>query len=723
MSGTAIHSERRGRVEVIVIDHPPVNALAQPMRAALLAAVAAAESDPEVRAIVIHGAGRHFVAGADIREFDHEPRAPLLNDVLLRIEAAAKPVIAALHGSVLGGGFELALACHYRVAAPDVSLGLPEIRLGLLPGSGGTQRLPRLIGAAPALERMLSGDPINLDRARALDIIDGESGSVDLLEHACRFAREVETVDLEGRRLCNRAVPGAAPDPAWVTRERAAAKRRFPGVAAVDAIIDCVEAACREPFGAALALSRRRFEECRRSEASRALRHLFFAERDSKSAAAPGAAAPGAAATGAAATGDATPRSVRAVGVVGSGTMGAGIAVNLATVGFPVTLVDSDERALAAGIERVQGVLAASVERGRLDAAAAAAAGKRIHPARGLEALAEADLVIEAVFESLTVKQQVFAQLGALCAPRAVLATNTSTLDIDAIATGSRRTDAVVGMHFFSPAHIMRLVEIVRGRDTSPEVIATARSVARRMGKLGIVVGNGFGFVGNRMLYAYGRENQLLLLSGATPAQVDAALESFGMAMGPNAVGDLAGLDVGYRVRRERKDLPDDPRYYRVADLLVEAGRLGQKSGRGAYLYPEGTRRRVADPEVEAMIAAEAVRLGIERRTVSDEEICRRCLFALINEGAWLLGEGIAAAPGDIDAIWCNGYGFPRSRGGPMSYADTLGLAAVLDGVHGFAETLGAAYWTPAPLLEELGRNGSTFQAWGAGAPREEPGS
>jgi 3-hydroxyacyl-CoA dehydrogenase len=373
VSGTAIHSERRGRVEVIVIDHPPVNALAQPLRAALLAAVETAESDPAVRAIVIHGAGRHFAAGADIREFDHEPRAPLLNDVLLRIEAAVKPVIAALHGSVLGGGLELALACHYRVAAPDVSLGLPEIRLGLLPGSGGTQRLPRLIGAAPALERMLSGDPMDLERARALDIIDGESGTVDLLEHACRFAREVETVDLEGRRLCNRAVPGAALDPVWVTRERAAAKRKFPGVASVDAIIDCVEAACSEPFGSALALSRRRFEECRRSEASRALRHLFFAERESQSAAAPGAAAP---------------RSVRAVGVVGSGTMGAGIAVNLATAGFPVTLVDSDERALAAGIERVQGVLAASVERGRLDAAAAATAGERIHPARGLEALA-----------------------------------------------------------------------------------------------------------------------------------------------------------------------------------------------------------------------------------------------------------------------------------------------------------------------------------------------
>lgn len=703
MSDTAIHRERRDGVEVIVIDHPPVNALDQPVRASLLAALEAAESERGVRAIVVHGAGRHFVAGADIREFDHEPRAPLLNEVLLRIEAATKPVVAALHGSVLGGGFELALACHYRVAAPDVSLGLPEIRLGLLPGAGGTQRLPRLIGAAPALECMLSGEPFDLERARALGIVDAESGSAQLLEHACRFARDVEGDDLAARRLCNRTVPGGAADPGWVARERAAAERKFPGVASVAAIIECVADACREPFGTALALSRRRFEECRRSEPSRALRHLFFAEREPRS--------------------DTAPRKVQAVGVVGSGTMGAGIATNLATAGFEVTLVDSDERALAAGMERVRGALAAGVDKGRLDAAAAAGAAARIRTVRDIDALAQADLVIEAVFESLVTKQDIFAKLGALCPRGAVLASNTSTLDIDAIARASNRPGDVVGMHFFSPAHIMRLVEIVRGRDTSADVIATARRVARRMGKLGVVVGNCFGFVGNRMLYAYGRENQLLLLEGAAPAQVDAVLEKFGMAMGPNAVGDLAGLDVGYRVRRERKDLPDDPRYYRVADMLVEAGRLGQKTGRGAYLYPQGARRRVPDPEVEAMIAAEAARLGIERRVIPEEEICARCVFALINEGARLLGEGIAAAPGDIDAIWCNGYGFPRFRGGPMFHADSVGTDTVLEGVRRFAATLGPRYWTPAPLLEELGRAGGTFEAWRAGSRRGEAGS
>jgi 3-hydroxyacyl-CoA dehydrogenase len=439
------------------------------------------------------------------------------------------------------------------------------------------------------------------------------------------------------------------------------------------------------------------FEECRRSVESRALRHLFFAERDPRISA--------------------EARPVRTVGVLGAGTMGSGIAISLASAGYEVSLVDTDDRALAAGMERVRATLAAAVEKGRLDAAAAAAATVRVRPGGRIESLEGADLTIEAVFESLGTKREVFEALGRICRPGAVLASNTSTLDIDAIAEASRRPADLIGMHFFSPANIMRLVEIVRGTASAPEVIATAVSVTRRMGKLGIVVGNCFGFVGNRMLYGYGRENQLLMLEGAAPAQIDAALEAFGMAMGPNAVGDLAGLDVGYRVRRERKDRPSDPRYYRVADMLVEAGRLGQKSGRGAYTYTQGSgaaasRRPVRDAQVEAMIVAEAVRLGVERRAISDEEIRERCLYALINEGAKLLAEGIAASPGDIDAIWCNGYGFPRFRGGPMFYADTVGCAAVLRGIRKLAETHGREYWTPAPLLEEIAAAGDTFQAW-----------
>jgi 3-hydroxyacyl-CoA dehydrogenase len=377
-----------------------------------------------------------------------------------------------------------------------------------------------------------------------------------------------------------------------------------------------------------------------------------------------------------------------------------------------VTLVDTDARALSAGLERVRSTLSGAVAKGRLDAATAAAAIDRVGMGEALEALRGVDLVIEAVFESLAVKQEVFASLGRICRPGTVLASNTSTLDVDAIAAASRRPADVIGMHFFSPANIMRLVEIVRGQCTAPDVIATARSVTRRMGKLGVVVGNCFGFVGNRMLYAYGRENQFLMLEGATPAGIDSVLEKFGMAMGPNAVGDLAGLDVGYRVRRERKDLPCDPRYYRVADMLVEAGRLGQKTGRGAYLYAQGSRRPVRDVEIEALIGAESRRLGIERRAIADQEILERCVFGLINEGALILSEGIAATPADIDVIWCNGYGFPRFRGGPMFHADTIGLGKVLDGINRFAALHGRGYWTPAPLLVEIAGNGGTFQSW-----------
>jgi 3-hydroxyacyl-CoA dehydrogenase len=686
-----VRTERRASIAVIRIDHAPVNALAHPVRSALLRAVVDADADPAVHAIVITGEGRHFVAGADIREFDREPLTPLLNDVLLRIEASATPVVAAMHGSVLGGGLELGLACHYRIAAKNTSFGLPEIRLGLLPGSGGTQRLPRLIGAAEALKLMLSGDPIGCERGGELGIVDRTVGEgEELLSAALSFAADVRARSERLPRLREREVPGGEPDAAFLERERAAAHRKFPGVQSVDAIIECVLAAVRQGFEAGLALSRVRFEECRRSDASRALRHLFFAERDSRAGG----------------------RAVGAVGVLGAGTMGSGIAISLAMAGLDVVLVDTRREALSAGMDRLRSTLSSSVQKGRLDAAVAAAALERVRAGDSIEALRSVDLVIEAVFESLAVKREVFASLGQICRAGAVLASNTSTLDIDAIATASGKAGDVVGMHFFSPANIMRLVEIVRGTDTAPDVIATARALTRRMGKLGVVVGNCFGFVGNRMLYAYGRENQLMLLEGASPAQVDRALEKFGMAMGPNAVGDLAGIDVGYRVRRERKDLPDDPRYYRVADMLFEAGRLGQKSGRGAYLYPENSRKPVRDPDVESMIAAESARLGIERRAISDEEIADRCLFALINEGALILQQGFADSPGDIDVIWCNGYGFPRFRGGPMFYADTRGIAVVLEGVRRFERNFGPRYWTPAPLLCELAASGDTFQSW-----------
>jgi 3-hydroxyacyl-CoA dehydrogenase len=404
----------------------------------------------------------------------------------------------------------------------------------------------------------------------------------------------------------------------------------------------------------------------------------------------------------------------RHVGIIGAGTMGAGIATSCITGGLEVTLVDSQAAALAGGLQRIRDALAAAVSKGRMTAEASAAAQARVAVTSDMAALAAADVVIEAVFESLQLKEDVFRKLDVTCRPGTLLATNTSTLDVAAIASATTRAQDVVGMHFFSPANIMRLVEIVRAPQSSSASVARALALTQRIGKTGVVVGNGFGFVGNRMLYAYGRENQLLLLEGVSAARIDAVLEEFGMAMGPNAVGDLAGLDVGYRVRRERKDLPDDPRYYRVADLLVESGRLGQKSGRGMYRYEQGSRTRHADPEVDALIRAEAQRLNIAARAATDAQIVARCILALINEGAAILTDGIAAAPQDIDVIWCNGYGFPRARGGPMAYADTLGLGAVYDGIRRMALEHGARYWSAAPLIAELAAQKSTFAAWQA---------
>jgi 3-hydroxyacyl-CoA dehydrogenase len=677
-----VSRERRDDIAVVTIDHPPVNALAHPVRSALLEAIESADREPSVKAILILGAGKHFVAGADIREFDAPPREPLLNDVLLRIEACSKPVIAALQGQALGGGFELALASHYRCATSNAKLGFPEINLGLLPGSGGTQRLPRLIGPKMALEMMLSGEPIGIERASALGIIDRLLQDRDYVADAVAYTKELVAGGARPRRLREHPVPAAETLDTTAALERMPAKHK--SLKAAGRIARCVEAAVSLPFDEGLTLSRKLFEECRTSTQSGALRHLFFAERDSGKR---GTEVPA--------------RSVEQVAVVGAGTMGSGIAISLLLSGYRVALIDSVAPGLEKGVERIHSTIRSSAQKGRISAQTADDALARLRISGELEAVGQADLVIEAVFEDLKVKQEIFTQLDRLCRAGAVLATNTSTLSIDRIAEAVQRPDSVVGMHFFSPANIMRLVEIVRGQATAADVISTVQAVTKRLGKMGVLVGNCFGFVGNRMLYAYGRENQLMLLEGATPAQADGALEAFGMAMGPNAVGDLAGLDVGYQVRRARTDLPADPRFYRVADLLVENGRLGQKTGKGAYLYDPATRARSEDPAVRTMIRAEAEKLGVPQRALQADEIVTRCIYALINEGAKILGEGITASSGDIDVIWCNGYGFPRHRGGPMFHATTLGLEHVLETVRRFERSMGSEYWAPAPLLVE----------------------
>jgi 3-hydroxyacyl-CoA dehydrogenase len=470
------------------------------------------------------------------------------------------------------------------------------------------------------------------------------------------------------------------------------ASRRLP---APPRIVEALAATAMLPVEAALARARALFLECLASTESRALRHLFFAER---------ATAPDLELA----------RPVGQAAVLGAGTMGSGIAISLATGGIPVTLIDAKQDALDAGLARARASIDASERKGRLDADAAAAARDRLQGSLTLAAAGAVDLVIEAVFENLAVKREVFGRLGQLCRPGAVLATNTSTLDVDAIADASGRPDDVVGMHFFSPAHVMRLVEVVRGRGSSREALATAYAVTKRIGKIAIPVGNAFGFVGNRMLYAYGREKELMMLEGAKPEAVDKALQDFGMAMGPNAVGDLAGLDIGFQVRKEWKEKPDDPLFYRVSDRLAELGRYGQKTGRGFYRYDLPGGERTPDPEVIDLIRAEAERLKVKQRSIEPGEIVSRCILALINEGARVLEEGIAASPADIDVIWCNGYGFPRHRGGPMFYADTLGLAAVVESIRGLAGMHGKRYWTPARLLVTLADEGGTLAAWQA---------
>ncbi|MDE2305442.1 MAG: enoyl-CoA hydratase/isomerase family protein [Gammaproteobacteria bacterium] len=692
MSPAPLELRREGEVAIVEIEHPPVNALAWPLRAALLESIVAIEGDTGIRAVVIHGRGRHFIAGADVREFDAPPREPLLAEVLARLEALDRPVIAALHGTTQGGGAELALACHYRCATRDLSMGFPEIKLGLLPGAGGTVRLPRLVGLARSLEMMTDGAPIGCDAARDLGLIDRVIEG-DPRAGAIEYARELIAAGRGPRRTTDRPVPAADP-PDLFERAAQGAKPAMRRIPAYRGIVGALDSAARLPWREAQAVARASFESCRESTASRALRHLFFAERSAP-------------------VQDAA-RTVARIGVLGAGTMGSGIAIAAASAGYEVSLVDARAEAVRAGRARVETHFAEAQRKGRITAEAASQALARLHTTEDFTAFADADLIIEAVFEDLAVKREVFARLDGVCRAEAILATNTSTLDVEAIAAATSRAPNVVGMHFFSPAHVMRLLEVVRTGKSSPQAVATALSVGRRLGKICVLVGNGFGFVGNRMLYAYGREKELMMLEGAQPQNIDRALEEFGMAMGPNAVGDLAGLDIGYAVRKAWRERPDDLRFYRVSDLLVEHGRLGQKNGRGFYRYEAGARRGTPDPEVTALVRAEAGRLGIAQREVDAQEIVERCMLALINEGARILEEGIAARAADVDLVWCHGYGFPRDRGGPLFHADTLGLDRVLARIRHYAGACGPRYWEPAPSIVRLAAIGGKFAGDGA---------
>jgi 3-hydroxyacyl-CoA dehydrogenase len=678
-----------GDIAVIAIDNPPVNALSHAMRAGLVALVSQARSDASTAAIVIVCAGRTFIAGADISEFGKPAHEPTTLDVISAIEASEKPVIAAMHGTPLGGGLEVALACHFRVAAPGTRLGLPEIKLGLIPGAGGTQRLPRLIGLDKAMAMILTGDPIPADQALEAGLIDAIVEG-DLTEAAVAFARGIVARRQTPVLARNRDDKLASWRGDLEKFDAAAAPyaKRARGRDAPAAAIEALRGALTLPIEEALARERALFLELVTGEQSKAQRHIFFAEREA-------AKLPELAGV--------KPHDIQRAAVIGAGTMGGGIAMCFANAGIPVRVVEANGEALAHGLGAVATNYRSAAARGGLAANEVEARLARIAGTTDLAAVADADMVIEAVFEDMAVKQQVFAALDRIAKPGAVLATNTSYLDINALAHSTKRPDAVVGMHFFSPANVMRLLEVVRGAATSPAALATAISVGRRIGKIPVVVGVCHGFVGNRMHRVRAVEAERLLLKGALPADVDAALTDFGFPMGPFAAADLAGLDVGWRMRKAQGlSAP-------IADLLCESGRFGQKIGRGFYLYAPGSRTPQSDPEVGGLIAAEMARRGTAPRAIGKDEIVERLLFAMINEGARILAEGIARRPGDIDVIWVYGYGFPAHRGGPMHYADTVGLARIRDRLAEFARRTGDESLRPAPLLEKLAAAGRGF--------------
>ena len=697
-----VRTERHGEIAVIVVDNPPVNAIARSVRAGIDAAVQALGADDSVHAVVLHCAGGTFMAGADIRKLAAAVHAKPSSQIIGSLEALAKPVIAALQGNALGGGLEFALGCHFRCAQPGTRLGLPEVNLGIIPGAGGTQRLPRLIGVAAAVELIATAKLVSGEEAARLGLVDRLIQSDDILPAAIGHARELLAAGVPLRRASELAVPVVPDLEALLAGIERLVKSSRRGELAPLRAVEAVRGAATLPFEDGIALEAQLFRECRDSSQSRALRHLFFAERQVGKLRDAAASAP--------------IRSIEAIGVVGGGTMGRGIAAAFSNAGRPVTLIEEDATALARALTGISELYGAAVAKGRLSSAEQRERVARIRGSLALGDLAGTDLVVEAVFEDLPLKRRLFSELDRICRPGAILASNTSALDIDALAAATGRPHDVLGLHFFSPAHVMKLVEVVRGRYTGADVLATALKLVRSLGKIGVVAGNCDGFIGNRMLAGYRRESEFLLLEGASPQQVDAALVGFGMAMGPHAMGDMAGLDVaaaGRRRRRAEGRLPPDPRFGVIADRLVEMGRLGQKSGAGLYRYEPKSREPLPDPEVERLIELEAQRLRIVRRPITDKEIVQRCVYPLINEGARILEEGIAQRSGDIDVVWVNGYGFPRARGGPMQFADETGLSEVLDTLRHFEREHGALYWTPAPLLERLVLEGGTFAGLG----------
>ncbi|MFM0303346.1 3-hydroxyacyl-CoA dehydrogenase NAD-binding domain-containing protein [Paraburkholderia sediminicola] len=694
-SADVVTRELRGKVLLVTIDHAPVNALSADVRRGLLAAIEAADADKAVEAVLIVGAGRNFIAGADIREFGKPPVPPSLPDVCNRIETCTKPVVAAIHGAALGGGLEVALAAHYRLAVEGAKLGLPEVQLGLLPGAGGTQRTPRLIGAQAALDLILSGRHAGAKEALALGLIDRLGRSDDILAEGLTYVHELLAAHAPVRRTRDAAALGdRAACLAAVATARAETAKKSRGLFSPLKIVDAVEAAVEQAFEDGLQLERKLFLQCIDSPQRAGLIHAFFAEREVLKAPE---------------TRDAKPRALNTIGVVGGGTMGAGIAVAVLDAGLPVTMIERDDASLARGRAHIEKVYDGLIAKGRMSAEKKADVMTRWHGSTSYDALADADLVIEAVFEDLSVKKAVFAELDRVCKAGSVLATNTSYLDIDAIAASISRPADVIGLHFFSPANIMKLLEVVVPKQVSADVVATAFELAKKLRKTPVRAGVCDGFIGNRVLAVYRSAADAMMEDGASPYQIDAAVRAFGFPMGPFQVVDLAGGDIGWATRKRRAATRNpEARYVQIADRLCERGWFGQKTGRGFYLYPEGSRSGTPDPEVDAIIEAERERAGVTPRTFADEEIMRRYMAAMINEGANVVHEGIALRPLDVDVTFLYGYGFPRYRGGPMKYADTVGLATVLADIREFAKE-DPLFWQASPLLVELVERGANF--------------
>jgi len=680
------------RVAIITIDNPPVNGLNDACRRGIHAGVQRFMEDADVDAAVLMGAGKGFSGGADIRQFNTAAAQtrPMTRDIIALIEQCPKPVIAAIHGIALGGGLELALGCHYRVATRDARLGLPEVNLGLIPGGGGTQRLPRLIGVAAALDLIQSGKTVSGAEALSLGLVDGCVDN-DLLASSVDFARRQLSA------LAEHPVLGRKPmenTPAVEFSARlAAVSPKARNAMAQRVSIQCVEAAVTLPFEDGLTFERARFDELVAGPESTALRHLFFAEREAPKL-------PGVEVNGHA-------RPVSSVAILGAGTMGVGIAMAFANAGIPVRLVEREPAALDRGLALIRNNYEVTAGKGKLSRSDMEARIGRITPTLNFDDIANADLVIEAVFEDMTVKKDLFARLDKICKPNAILATNTSRLSIDEMAAATTRPQDVVGLHFFSPANVMRLLEVVQGDRTGLDVIAACMQMAQQIGKIPVLVKVCEGFVGNRMLTPYWREAGFLLEEGASPVEIDSALTRFGMAMGPLTMADLAGLDINWATRKRLAPTrPGHLRYSKVADRICEMGRFGQKTGAGYYRYAPGSRTPVPDPEIDGLIVQCAAEAGMARREVTEEEIVDRCMLALVNEGAHILEEGIAQRASDIDVVYVHGYGFPAWRGGPMYYAQMLGLPEALRRIRALRDRHGE-HWTPAPLLEKLVASGA----------------